>query len=500
MNTKTLLRLLIGFAVCLSAGGPLKAAEINIDTTSPFLYPQYSKKISMDFEDAALVDVLKIFSQQTSLNLVTAEEIADKRVTVYLDQVPVEQALEQVLRANNLTYELQPNSDIYIVKPLSKPDADIITRVYQLKHATVGSSKMRQTVRISVGDEDSAEVLEEDTESDSIGLTAAITGILTSRGKIIEDPRTNSLIITDIASNFSNIENAVARLDVSIPQILIEVEMLEVTKETADLIGIKMGDTPLVFTGAQRDHVYPWNQNQLLRKGYTFEDPEYRVGTIDASGLEATLQFLRTQSDTKNLARPRILTLNNEAAQIRISTDEAIGIITQTVSTDGVGSSSVEAERVQTGVFLTVTPQANLLTDEIIMAIAPKVIIARTGSTFGGTTFRDPEERGSQSILRVKSGDTIILGGLLREDSSKTITKLPILGDLPFIGGAFRHKDENITERELIIFITPRIVNEPQMAATALDAKAGFIREQDIPSSRRDKVEKALTAVEKQNL
>ena len=507
MKTKILLRLLMGFAVCWAAGGPVQAADITIDASSPFLDAEYSKKISMDFQDAALVDVLKIFSQQTNLNLVTAEEIANKRVTVYLDKVPVEQALEQVLRANNLTYELQPDSNIYIVKPLSKPDADLVTRVYALKHATVRSSKIQQTISISSGSDNSSSSSSggtaiKQTDADTTGITAVITAILTSRGKIIEDPRTNSLIVTDIASNFSTIENAIARLDVSIPQILIEVEMLEVAKETADKIGIKPGDTPLDFNGGVRHHIYPWNQNSMLDKGrFVFDDPaEFEVGTLDASGLQATLQFLRTQSDTKNLARPRILTLNNEAAQIRIATNEAIGITTQTVAAEGVGSSSVEAERVQTGVFLTVTPQADLLTNEITMAIAPKVIIARTGSTFGGTTFRDPEERGSQSILRVKSGDTIIIGGLLRQDTAKTVTKLPVLGDIPFLGGAFRHRSETVTERELIIFITPHSVNEPRMTATVAGSQQNFIREQDIPANRLDKMEKALTNVENQRL
>lgn len=101
------------------------------------------------------------------------------------------------------------------------------------------------------------------------------------------------------------------------------------------------------------------------------------------------------------------------------------------------------------------------------MAIVPKVIQARIGGTFDGKSFRDPEERGSQSILKVDSGDTIMLGGLLRTDYTNTTTKIPILGDIPFIGGAFRHKDKSGSERELIIFITPHIVREESLAKSA---------------------------------
>ena len=357
------------------------AAAIDIDTSSPFL-PSYdnSKKISMDFQEAPLVDVLKIFSQQSGFNMVTSEDLRNRLITVYLDNVPVEEALTQILKANNLTYEVQSESNIYIVKPLAKPEVELITRVYRLKHSSVASAKINKTLQISTtagsskSEGGGGSGTTENTETG--GISSAIKAILTPQGQLVEDPRTNSLIITDIASNFAMVDNTIARLDVPVPQILIEVEMLEVSKTSADKIGIKYGAQPLTFRGAQRDIIYPFKQGLLDDKGYTFEDPEYRVGTIDASGLTAAIQFLRTQGDTKNLARPRILTLNNQTAQIRISTDEAIGIKDQQSSSGGnVSTSSVEAERHETGVILTVTPQANVDTNEITLAVIPKFIL-----------------------------------------------------------------------------------------------------------------------------
>lgn len=475
-------------------------AEIRVDTSSPFLYPQHSKKISMDFQEANLTDVLKIFSQQTNLNLITAEGLSAKKVTVYFNSVPVEQALEQVLRANNLTYELQPNSNIFIVKQLTKPDVELMTRVYQLKHATVSSAKIKKTLKIAYKvDDENTNTIETEDEAETVGILAAMKGVLTPRGKIVEDPRTNSLTVTDIAGNFSQIELAISKLDAPVPQVLIEVEMLEVSKETADKIGVKPGDTPLTFTGGQRDHVYPWNQNDLLRKGYSFANPEYRVGTINASGLSATLQFLRIQTDTKNLARPRIMTLSNEPAQIKIATKEAIGIKSQTSSSQNLATSSVEAEREETGVFLTVTPQVDVLNGEITMAVVPKVILARTGATFSGNSFKDPEERGSQSILRVPSGDTIVIGGLMRDDSTKTVTKFPILGDIPILGQAFRHTDSSVKERELIIFITPHILDEGLLETAGVNP-AALIREQDVPTDQLQAVEKEMSILNHKKL
>ncbi len=457
------LALALGLGVCSA-----KASDM-IDITQ-YLYPSTAKRISMDFKNAPLNDVLKIFSQQSGLNFIASSEIAEKTVNLYLDNVPVEEALERILAANSFTYELQPGSNIFIVKSVEKPTKELITRVYPLKNATVSSSKLRSTLSTSEDKTASSSSTSSTTTtaSTTTGIIYAIKSLLTEDGSIIEDPRTNSLIVTDIPSIFPMIEQTIARLDIRIPQILIEVEMLDISKNTADLLGAKWGDSPVDFKGAEQGTLFPFNTDNITEgKGFTFSDPPlYKAGVISFSGLKFTLQFLRTQTDTKNLARPRILTLNNETAEIRIKTDEAIGLSSNTTSTEGTASSTEEAERVETGIFLKVTPQANIETDEITMAIEPKVIQAASGGKFGTQTFKDPEERGTKSILRVKDNDTIIIGGLLRTDVQETRTRVPFLGDIPFFGAAFRHKDKTEKERELVIFITPHIMKEESASLT----------------------------------
>ena len=532
------------FLVLAFVSTPVTRAQSQDSKRSVDLDP--SRKISMEFKGANLNDVLKILSQQSGLNFIAAAEVNDKKITLYLNEVPVDEALERILYANDLTYDMEEGSGIFIVRPLKKAPEELLTRIYRLKYASTSLSKINSTVSItgsssgssssgsssgssssssSTGNSSSLEggsssAGTSSSSSSGGGIATALQAALSSSGKIVEDARTNSLIITDIPAQFPIIEQTLSRLDVPIPQILIEVEMLDVSKTTADKIGVKYGDTPLTFKGGIRDHYYPWDQNELVRKGIVTA-PGYTVGTIDASGLKATLQFIRTQSDTKNLARPRILTLNNETAEIKISTNEAIGIRNSTTSSQAQSTSAVEAERVKTGVFLTVTPQANILTGEITMAIVPRVIQARIGGTFDGKSFRDPEERGSQSILKVDSGDTIMLGGLLRTDYTNTTTKIPLLGDIPFIGGAFRHKDKSGSERELIIFITPHIVRGEGLSKStskkyivsnvlnSLDASSGnpqpvvnnpteskIVPKQNF-SARQKEIDKALLTIEK---
>lgn len=433
---------------------------IHAPVASELEYPEYSKLISMDFKNASLTDVLKIFSQQSGLNFIAANNLADRSITLYLDNVPVETALEMVLSANDLTYTIQPGTDIFIVQAVTPMSQQLLTKVFRLQNATVDSSALKTTIEIPTDkddEEDAAAALPSVGGQAKSGLTAAVEAVLSPSGRLVEDPRTNSLIVTDLASRFPAIEQTILSLDVPAIQILIEVEMLDVSKNTADLIGVKYGDSPLSLTGAKRATLIPFNQNDVLRKGFEFET-EYTAGVIDASGFSALIQFLRTQSDTKNLARPRIMTLNNQRAQIKISTNEAIGITTETGASEGITTQSVEAERVQTGVFLTVTPQIISNSDEILMAVAPKVIQARAGATFENKTFKDAEERGTRSVLRVRDGETIVIGGLLRTDSQVTDTKIPILGDIPLIGSLFRHRDSQETERELLVFITPHIL------------------------------------------
>lgn len=481
---------------------PLDIYGRDASNIEDYLYGADEKTISMDFKNANLSDVLKILSQQSGMNFIASEEISGKTVNIYLDHVSVEEALERILLANNFVYELKPDSNIFLVKKMVKSDTQMITRVYPLKHATVGSSKLYSMLSFESGGGGGGM---SGGATGRRGIVGAVETLLTTNGVVVEDQRTNSLVVTDIPNQFPLIEQTIARLDVRIPQILIEVEMLDVSKTTADLIGNKFGNTPMTFSGAERDTLYPFNRNKVMEnygktggQGFQFEDnTEFRVGTLSFEGLTMTLQFLRTQSDTKNLARPQILTLNNETAEISITTDEAIGVSSVTTAAEGTSTAVAEAERVETGVHLKVTPQINSEDGEITMSIEPKVVQARTGGTFGNQTFKDPEVRGTKSILRVKDGDTVVIGGLLRTNVEETNTQVPLLGKIPVIGSAFRHKDKEESQRELIIFITPHIVeDETYVSHAQAPLFQKILREQEVPSQRFDIINKELSYIE----
>ncbi|OQX54126.1 MAG: hypothetical protein B5M48_01515, partial [Candidatus Omnitrophica bacterium 4484_213] len=174
--------------------------------------------ISMDFQDADMKDVLKIFSQQSGLNFIAGEKIKDSKITLYLDKVSVEDALNTILRGNNLTYEQAEDSDIFIVKQTSEPEIETITKVFTLDYAQVEGG----------GDDD----------DEGHDMQEVINNILTEHGKIICYGRTNSLIVTDIPANFARIEKTIKEIDAPTPQVMIEAEILETVAGLTDKLGI----------------------------------------------------------------------------------------------------------------------------------------------------------------------------------------------------------------------------------------------------------------------
>ena len=142
--------ILLFFCAYFLAGYPQDSTARELTNIDEYLYPSSPeiKTISMDFKDAQLNDVLKILSQQSGMNFIASQEISGRTISIYLDKVPVQEAMERILFGNALTYELKPGSNIFVVHPSDEPARRLITRVYRLKYATVNSSSLNQTLSV----------------------------------------------------------------------------------------------------------------------------------------------------------------------------------------------------------------------------------------------------------------------------------------------------------------------------------------------------------------
>ncbi|MBI4323618.1 MAG: type II secretion system protein GspD [Candidatus Omnitrophica bacterium] len=513
--------------------------------------------VSMDFQDAGLKDVLKIFSQQTGLNVIASRDIKDQTITLYLESVASLDALDQILASSGLIYERAPGSQIYIVKPAPAPEQPKITtetRVYRLKFARVSTSRLAKaaealgaitpfesrqlaatgTVGASgTGGSSSLGVSGSDSggygssgvsgvsssgegasgSAQEVGVDKVIAKLLTKEGQVVVDERTNSLVVTDIPESFPRIESALNALDVKTAQILIEAEVLETTLSKLKDLGVEWGadseGSLFTVTPAQRSTRFPFIRQSEEGQKQDIIGPEstslpaftrsgqISLGTIDASQFMAVLQALQRDTDTKILARPKVLTLDNESAVIRLSSLQAIATQTQqTTVAGGTGVTTTAPERVTTGVILTVTPQVN--DDQYVtMLIEPSVTKVITSQI--STSIKDPKTRSARAMVRIRQGETLVLGGLIDRSESETLQKVPILGDIPLLGQAFRNTEIDNTATELIVFVTPRILAEPSVATQVVAAAsppAFQSREQEDLSSRQEEMENVLNQLE----
>ncbi len=475
-----------------------------------FLISSFDKKVSLDLESAQLVDVLKMLSQQIGLNFVSTEAVRDRSLTLYPEGVPLKEAMDIIFKANNLDYDFYPESNIFVVKEMGKPSIELKTKIYNLKYARIKSSKVETELKAKMKPEDEED--EEDTGVEEVGIKSAVQNVLSESGRVTEDPITNSLIVVDVPAQFPIIDEVVAMLDVPIPKVMIEVEMLDVSKRTIDSLGVNWPQAiaALDMTLTQRATSFPFGDSRMGNN--SGNDSTILMGDATPSGwsnvswgtnhfgptiltvvgAELVLNFLRTQTDTKFLARPKILTLSNQTAEIRITTDEAIGI---TKTESETGDITFDIDRAETGTKLRVTPQVDgsggdiTLFVEMVVKEAKDSGFAATSASFITGDIKDPEERSATAIMRLKDGQTLFVGGLIKTEVSDTNTKVPILGDIPILGRLFRHKSKDVQERELLVFLTPHVIQEVESCITN---KAKILPREQLNSVKKESVSVAL--------
>lgn len=458
MKTIRLLTAII-FAIFISA--PVSFAA---DAYSKDVSVAKSNLISMDFQDANLKTVLKVFSQQSGMNFIASQNVQDRTVTVYFDNVKVEDALNYIINANNLAYEQEPDTNIFIVKETGKPEIETITKIYELKYAQLSSTPRN-------ADDGSSEGISEGRD-----IVSIIQNILSKDGKVIADKRSNSLIIKDVPSQFPIVENLLSRLDIRTPQVMIKVEVLEATTKAIESLGINWSGSFGTYTGPIHNTIFPMNDS--LGRNNSNGENIATTGTFSMSGATAVISALLNNTDTKILARPQVMTMNNETAKIELSSKEKSNQTNLSSTTNNVTTTGNTFEEKDTGVILEVTPQISK-DGYVTMNLKPSVTELEL-SRFTGAF--DTHKRAAETTVMVKDGETVVIGGLIKSKHEHGLKKVPFFGDIPFLGAAFRFKSKDDTDRELIIFITPSIIKDFPYTLGNISE-----REQEKPKAVREK-------------
>jgi len=462
-----------------------------------YLIAGTKNNISMDLKDASLIEVLKALSEQSGLNFVSTDAVRDRRITLYFDNVPLKDAMNIIFEANGLSYDYFPKAKIFVVKEMGKPDVELKTKVYTLKYVRLSSSRFQQEVDNLLASEEEGGGSDSGS-AESEDIKSVVEGVLSDNGRVAEDIYTNSLVVVDIPSQFPIIDKVISQLDRPQPKVMIEVEMLDVSKSLIDQLGIDYANgITFTFTGGSYSTSFPFSKDFWRAHSAGSEDGvayEATPSTMNLNSLTAMLKFFSKDTSTRFLARPRILTLSNETAEVNLTTNAAVGVTTTTTEE----GTTQEVERMDIGTKLRVTPYVNLITREITMVVKVYNREAKdSGLSVAGLTtgnLKDPEERGTKSVVRLKDGETLLIGGLIRKEETNTLEKVPFLGDLPLVGSMFRYKNKNNDERELLVFLTPHIVYDSGGAISL--SKLDKPREQNF-YSRHNTISKALDSFSK---
>ncbi|HFC6518822.1 TPA: type IV pilus secretin PilQ [Neisseria meningitidis] len=415
------------------------------------------RKISLDFQDVEIRTILQILAKESGMNIVASDSVNGK-MTLSLKDVPWDQALDLVMQARNLDMRQQGNivniapRDELLAKDKAflqaeKDIADLgalYSQNFQLKYKNV--EEFRSILRL-----------------DNADTTGNRNTLVSGRGSVLIDPATNTLIVTDTRSVIEKFRKLIDELDVPAQQVMIEARIVEAADGFSRDLGVKFGATGKkklkndtsafgwgVNSGFGGDD--KWGAETKINLPITAAANSISlVRAISSGALNLELSASESLSKTKTLANPRVLTQNRKEAKIESGYE-----IPFTVTSIANGGSSTNTELKKAVLGLTVTP--NITPDgQIIMTVKiNKDSPAQCAS--GNQTILCISTKNLNTQAMVENGGTLIVGGIYEEDNGNTLTKVPLLGDIPVIGNLFKTRGKKTDRRELLIFITPRIM------------------------------------------
>jgi len=462
-----------------------------------------TNKISLDLKGMEITDVLKMLALRSGKNIVAGKNVRGK-VTVFLKDVDVMDALEIILISNELAYDMK--GDIINVMTDREYEARYGERfqdakqlkVIKLKYGKANEmSKSLNQIKSRIGKivvddisntiviidapqitaqmEELVRSIDLPTKTRVFALNyskaetmkAKLEPLLTKGiGTIQIDERTNKVIVTDIESNIKPIETAVSEFDEKTQEVLIDAKILQITLNQEYQAGINWD---AVFAGIKTQ--LGMNFNVITGSPIpTTASGAATAGGIHIGGLdtkynaEAMIKFLEQYGKTNLLASPRIVAVNNEEAKILVGTNQPYATSQTTTPATGAATTSYQITFLDLGTKLYVTPTINRA-GFVTMKVKPEVSSQGTPYTYGANQDKVPVVNTSQAETTVmaKDGTTIVIAGLIENREEEQIRQVPGLGNAPIIGSLFRSRTKGSTDnpekKELVIFLTPHIIS-----------------------------------------
>jgi type IV pilus assembly protein PilQ len=394
--------------------------------------------ISIDADDAALSGVLKILADKGGLNIITGPGVTEGRISIHMKEVPVDQAVNLVVRAAGLAYERIGNSILVAEAKSLREETGLSSYTVDLKYADAAIVK---------------EALKDLSE------------------KIEVDQGGNRLIVVTSPRVIQQIRDVVKVMDVPTQQVMLEARIVEVSTTALKNLGIDwdMINRQTVTIVEGNPPPDPTKPNSLpTTLPFLPITDKFQTMNRQAYSMQAAIDLVIQNGNGRVLATPRIATLNGKQASMLIG--KRIPYETsQTVFAGNAASPTTTIQKEEVGVKLNITPLINA-DGYITTVIAPEV-----SSVVGFVGARNDlpvvSTRQATTTVRLKDGDTVIIGGLLLEEETKGVTKVPLLGDIPLLGLLFQHQNTTHDKLDLIIQVTPRIMQPGDTGASPTGGK-----------------------------
>ncbi|MEJ2041999.1 MAG: type IV pilus secretin PilQ [Reinekea sp.] len=428
-------------------------------------FPYTGEKLSLNFQDIEVRDVLQIIANYVGFNLVASDSISGT-ITLRLNNVPWDQALDLVLKTNGL--DKRQNGNVLLVAPSAELAEQEKTELAAREQSERLAPLRTEYVQINYAKAaDIAEIVKtnlntnsvtEEVNGESTTTTTSDNGFLSSRGSVTIDERTNTLIITDTAAYLDGVRRAISIFDVPVRQVLIEARVVTATTSINEGLGVRWGGdfyqnyangsvygagsldqieetvnsagTELVFPDALAVNLPITSNSGSFALGFT-------AGIFD---LDLELSALESLGKAEVVSQPKVITSDGQRASIFSGQNVAI-----------------LGELVEAGLKLDVTPQITPDDRVVLTLTVNQDSIAPTDTSEGLTAINTNTV--STEVL-VENGATLVLGGVYRVENTSTITKTPLLGDLPVLGNFFKRTVTSDTKSELLIFITPKLIED----------------------------------------
>jgi type IV pilus secretin PilQ/predicted competence protein len=405
------------------------------------------QKISLEFKDADIKNVFRLLAEVSAKNIVITDDV-NRKVTVRLIEVPWDQAMDLIIDTNGLGKDETGNVIRISTAGRLKSERDALAAAKKSEE----NLEPLQTAYLTVN---YAKVVkgQNDTNTDK-DLVEKVKALLSPRGKIEADQRTNTLIVRDIKSSIDDVQSLIGRLDTRTAQVLIESNLIETTPTFSRALGIEMealfnngrvrtsnrfrADPP--FEGSPQPTPAV---NQLI-----IPTTGFRFGYF-GNNITQVLSAAEAEGNVKIISRPSVVTLNNVESQI-----ESANIIRIRTSAATVGEAGTLRE-IRAGITLKVTPQVSA--DGFVLL---NIIAKSSTLDFGRTVDGIPQEntREAKANVLVRDGETVVIGGIMKDTSANSDTGIPYLKDIPVLGWLFKKASWQKDFEELVVFITPRIM------------------------------------------